>query len=164
MNVLVVGGAGYVGGAVMDLLLQSEHNTRVYDALLYEEAYRKPVDFVYGDVRDREKLRPHLSSGPMPWSGWRRWWVMELARSTRRSAWRSTQPVPRSKSSQNCSPKIPEYPSRASLLAVMRKCCAAVWPGAHLHRPQHLGYYQHLPARGESHGRIPDSILHIMCG
>ena len=54
MNVLIVGDAGYVGGAVTDLLLQSEHHTRVYDALLYEESYRKPVDFVYGDVRDRE--------------------------------------------------------------------------------------------------------------
>ena len=47
MNVLVVGGAGYVGGAVTDLLLQSDHRARVYDALLYEETYRKPVDFVY---------------------------------------------------------------------------------------------------------------------
>jgi nucleoside-diphosphate-sugar epimerase len=60
MNVLVVGGAGYVGGAVTDLLLESEHRVRVYDALLYEESYRKPVGFVYGDVRDRERLRPHL--------------------------------------------------------------------------------------------------------
>ena len=54
MNVLVAGGAGYVGGAVTDLLLESEHRTRVYDALLYEESYRKPVNFVYGDVRGRE--------------------------------------------------------------------------------------------------------------
>ena len=60
MNVLVVGGAGYVGGAVTDLLMQSEHNLRVYDALLYEESYRKPVDFIYGDVRDRDRLLPHL--------------------------------------------------------------------------------------------------------
>lgn len=60
MNVLVVGGAGYVGGAVTDLLLKSDHNFRVYDALLYEESYRKPVDFVYGDVRDTERLIPHL--------------------------------------------------------------------------------------------------------
>ena len=45
MNVLVVGGAGYVGGAVTELL-QVNHNQRVYDALLYEESYRKPVDFV----------------------------------------------------------------------------------------------------------------------
>ncbi len=59
MNVLVVGGAGYVGGAVTELL-QGNHNQRVYDALLYEESYRKPVDFVYGDVRDTERLLPHL--------------------------------------------------------------------------------------------------------
>ncbi len=60
MKVLVVGGAGYVGGAVTDLLMQDSHDFRVYDALLYEEAYRKPVDFVYGDIRDRDRLRPHL--------------------------------------------------------------------------------------------------------
>lgn len=60
MNVLVVGGAGYVGGAVTELLAGTEHNQRVYDALLYEESYRKQVDFVYGDVRDTERLLPHL--------------------------------------------------------------------------------------------------------
>jgi nucleoside-diphosphate-sugar epimerase len=60
MNVLVVGGAGYVGGAVTDLLMQSKHNARVYDSLLYEESYRKPIDFIYGDVRDTERLLPHL--------------------------------------------------------------------------------------------------------
>ncbi len=60
MNVLVVGGAGYVGGGLTDLLLESEHNVRVFDALLYEEDYRKPVDFAYGDVRDHEVLQPHL--------------------------------------------------------------------------------------------------------
>lgn len=61
MKVLVTGGAGYVGGAVTDLLLEAnEYDTRVYDALLYEETYRKPVGFVCGDVRDRDRLRPHL--------------------------------------------------------------------------------------------------------
>lgn len=60
MKVLVVGGAGYLGGAVTDALLASEHQCRVYDALLYEECYRKPVDFVYGDVRDWGTLKPHL--------------------------------------------------------------------------------------------------------
>lgn len=60
MNILIVGGAGYVGGAVTDLLMETEHNTRVYDALLYEEIYRKPVDFCYGDVRDHERLQPQL--------------------------------------------------------------------------------------------------------
>jgi len=60
MNVLVVGGAGYVGGAVTDLLLERKHNVRVYDALLYEEAFRKPIHFVFGDVRDPECMRPQL--------------------------------------------------------------------------------------------------------
>ena len=60
MRVLVVGGAGYVGGAVTDRLLQTEHDFRVYDALLYEETYRKDVPFVRGDVLDDDALRPHL--------------------------------------------------------------------------------------------------------
>jgi nucleoside-diphosphate-sugar epimerase len=60
MKVLVVGGAGYVGGALTDLLLKTQHQVRVYDALLYEESYRKPVDFAFGDVRNHEKLQPHL--------------------------------------------------------------------------------------------------------
>ncbi|MGD0793992.1 MAG: SDR family oxidoreductase [Dehalococcoidales bacterium] len=60
MKVLVVGGAGYVGGAITDLLMESEYQARVYDALLYEECYRKPVDFVYGDVRDLDRLQPQL--------------------------------------------------------------------------------------------------------
>lgn len=60
MNVLVAGGAGYIGGAVTDLLMKMEHNVRVYDALLFEDDYRKPVDFIYGDIRDRDKLKKHL--------------------------------------------------------------------------------------------------------
>jgi len=60
IRVLVTGGAGYIGGAVTDLLVPGEHEVRVYDALLYEELYRKPVDLVYGDIRDRERLKPEL--------------------------------------------------------------------------------------------------------
>ncbi|MEE8239131.1 MAG: SDR family oxidoreductase [Nitrososphaerales archaeon] len=59
-NVLVVGGAGYVGGAVTDQLMQTSHNVRVYDSLLYEDSFRKPVSFVLGDIRDEEKLLAHL--------------------------------------------------------------------------------------------------------
>ncbi len=54
-NVLVVGGAGYVGGAVTDQLMKTTHNVRVYDFLLYEDSFRKPVSFVLGDIRDEEK-------------------------------------------------------------------------------------------------------------
>jgi nucleoside-diphosphate-sugar epimerase len=60
MKILVVGGAGYIGGAVTDLLIKSDHSVRVYDALLYEESYRKAVEFIYGDVRDKENLLPQL--------------------------------------------------------------------------------------------------------
>ena len=55
MNVLVVGGAGYVGGGIVDKLKQ-KHNVTVYDSLIYEESYRKDVNFVYGDIREKDKL------------------------------------------------------------------------------------------------------------
>jgi nucleoside-diphosphate-sugar epimerase len=60
MKILIVGGAGYIGGALTDILIDSDHDIRVYDRLLYEESYRKPVSFVYGDIRDGEKLKPNL--------------------------------------------------------------------------------------------------------
>jgi len=60
MNILVVGGAGYVGGAVTDRLLQTRHSVRIYDSLLYEEEYRKPVELIVGDVRDTAHLGSHL--------------------------------------------------------------------------------------------------------
>lgn len=60
MNVLVVGGAGYVGGGVVDRCLDVGHDVRVYDALLYEEAFRKDVAFTYGDIRDKSKLFKNL--------------------------------------------------------------------------------------------------------
>lgn len=56
MKVLVVGGAGYIGGAVTDCLMQAGIDFTVYDNLLYENQYLKPVDFIFGDVRDSEKL------------------------------------------------------------------------------------------------------------
>ncbi len=59
-NVLVVGGAGYVGGAITDLIKDQKYNVRIFDSLLYEDSYRKEVEFIFGDVRDGESLRPHL--------------------------------------------------------------------------------------------------------
>ena len=60
IKVLVVGGAGYIGGAVTDFLTKRNIPFTVYDSLLYEQHYLKPVDFVYGDVRDTEKLKKLL--------------------------------------------------------------------------------------------------------
>ena len=60
LKVLVVGGAGYIGGAVTDILKQKNIPFTVYDNLLYEHHYLKPVDFVFGDVRDAKKLKKIL--------------------------------------------------------------------------------------------------------
>ena len=55
MNILIVGGAGYVGGGIVDKLKEN-HKVTVFDSLIYEESYRKNVDFVYGDIREHSKL------------------------------------------------------------------------------------------------------------
>ncbi len=61
-NILVVGGAGYVGGAVTDILLtmKDRYNVRVLDCLIYEESYRKDIDFVNENILDTGKIIPHL--------------------------------------------------------------------------------------------------------
>lgn len=59
-KVLVIGGAGYVGGYLTDLAIEQGHDVRVYDKLLYEDAYLKNVDFAYGDILDRLAMKPHL--------------------------------------------------------------------------------------------------------
>ena len=59
MKILVVGGAGYVGGGIVDKLSQ-EHEVTVYDSLIYETSYRKKVNFILGDIRDTKKLNDLL--------------------------------------------------------------------------------------------------------
>ena len=59
-RVLIVGGAGYVGGYLTDLALEMGHDVRVFDKLLYEDAYLKEVEFHFGDILDRKALKPHL--------------------------------------------------------------------------------------------------------
>jgi nucleoside-diphosphate-sugar epimerase len=59
-NALIVGGAGYIGGNLTDQLMRLGYTVRVYDFLLYEDRFLKPVDFVRGDVREVERLKPHL--------------------------------------------------------------------------------------------------------
>lgn len=61
INVLVTGGAGYLGGAVVDALLVEGHQVRVYDLLLHSHEYRKPVEFVRGDIRDTALLARSLA-------------------------------------------------------------------------------------------------------
>lgn len=60
MKILVTGGAGYVGGHLVDQLVLDGHDVRVVDSLLYEDQFLKPVKFTYGDIRDT-KLITELS-------------------------------------------------------------------------------------------------------
>jgi nucleoside-diphosphate-sugar epimerase len=60
LKVLIVGGAGYIGGALTDILMKTKHELRVYDALLYEESYLKDIPFVYGDIRNKKLLKEQL--------------------------------------------------------------------------------------------------------
>ena len=61
-KILVVGGAGYVGGVIVDLLLlKKSYDVTVFDNLLYENSYRKDCNFINGDVRDRKFYRKSLN-------------------------------------------------------------------------------------------------------
>jgi len=60
MKVLVVGGAGYVGGGIVDKLSHN-HEVTVYDSLVYETSYRKNVNFILGDIREYDKLNKILN-------------------------------------------------------------------------------------------------------
>ena len=55
-KVLVVGGGGYVGGYLVDELIQSGHEVGVFDLLLYEDRFLKPVKFYLGNISDTSDL------------------------------------------------------------------------------------------------------------
>jgi len=55
-SILIVGGAGYIGGYLTDFLIRQNYAVTVFDNLIYETRYLKQVPFIYGDVRDRKKL------------------------------------------------------------------------------------------------------------
>ena len=55
-KILIVGGAGYIGGYLSDLLIENNYDITVYDSLVYETRYLKNVNFIYGDIRDTNKL------------------------------------------------------------------------------------------------------------
>ena len=58
MKILIVGGAGYIGGYLTDILNKNKYNVTVYDNLLYENRYLKDINFIYGDVSDFSKINP----------------------------------------------------------------------------------------------------------
>jgi nucleoside-diphosphate-sugar epimerase len=55
-KVLLIGGAGYIGGLTTDVLLQAGNEVTVYDNILYESRYLKKINFIYGDIRDTQNI------------------------------------------------------------------------------------------------------------
>lgn len=62
-KILVVGGCGYVGGNIVNLLLKyrKKFQVTVLDSLLYEEQYFKNCNFINCDIRDKHKLKSIIS-------------------------------------------------------------------------------------------------------
>ena len=62
MNVLVTGGAGYIGGSVATILLQGGHKVTVLDNLCHSKRDQVPagVNFVECDVADRPRVEALL--------------------------------------------------------------------------------------------------------
>jgi nucleoside-diphosphate-sugar epimerase len=55
-KVLVIGGAGYIGGLTVDFLTQEGYDVTIFDGLFYESRYLKPCKFIYGDIRNTSHL------------------------------------------------------------------------------------------------------------
>lgn len=58
MKVLVCGGAGYIGSACTEYLLDNNHEVVVFDSLVngHEAAVDSRADFIYGDLSDRKLI------------------------------------------------------------------------------------------------------------
>lgn len=65
MNILVTGGAGYIGGTVSRLLLGQGHKVTVYDNLCHSKrlAVAPDATFVEGDIADRPLMESTLAQG-----------------------------------------------------------------------------------------------------
>jgi len=65
MNVLITGGAGYIGGTVTRLLLAGGHQVTVYDNLCHSKrlAVADEARFIQGDVADRTLMEKTLKEG-----------------------------------------------------------------------------------------------------
>lgn len=66
MNILVTGGAGYIGSATATYLLRAGHNVTVYDNLYrgHREAVPPQADFIQGDIGDSGALDVLFQSRP----------------------------------------------------------------------------------------------------
>ncbi len=64
MNIFLTGGAGYIGSAATDRLIQAGHSVTVYDSLIkgYAEAVPSAARFIQADLEDHEQLVSALGS------------------------------------------------------------------------------------------------------
>jgi UDP-glucose 4-epimerase len=62
MNLLVTGGAGYIGGTVSTILMQAGHRVTVLDNLCHSKRAELPVgaEFVEADIADRPRVEALL--------------------------------------------------------------------------------------------------------
>src|SRR3954470_23103863 len=65
MNVLVTGGAGYIGSVVSDELLKAGHRVTVFDNLShgYAEAVPQGAELIVGDLADAKEVDRVLANG-----------------------------------------------------------------------------------------------------
>ena len=65
MNVLVTGGAGYIGSVVSNELLKAGHRVTIYDNLShgYAEAVPEQAELVIGDLADAQDVNRLLTRG-----------------------------------------------------------------------------------------------------
>jgi UDP-glucose 4-epimerase len=64
MNIFVTGGAGYIGSAAAEILLENGHQVTVYDSLVtgYRAAVPAAAAFIEADLADRSALESALGS------------------------------------------------------------------------------------------------------
>ena len=65
MNILVTGGAGYIGGTLTRLLLAAGHQVTVFDNFCHSRRTAVPpaATLVQGDLSDRKLIEATLSAG-----------------------------------------------------------------------------------------------------
>ena len=60
-TVLITGGAGYVGSALVPMLLENDYNIKVYDLFIYGDVFNhlknnKNISLIKADIRNKEKM------------------------------------------------------------------------------------------------------------